>query len=86
MFVFSPETPNLAVNIKKTVKLKMYRTVILSIVRYDFESWSTSRSVEHKLRVFENKILRKIYGPKGTRRLENGGGIKMIYCLIHPPL
>jgi len=44
---------------------------------YGYESWSSSLADEHKLRVFENKVLRKIYGPKRNgmtgewRRLHN---------------
>jgi len=59
------------------LKLKIYRTVILPVILYGCESWSTTLAVEHTLRVFENKVLRKVYGPKRDemtgewRRLHN---------------
>ena len=63
--------------ISRKLKLKIYRTVILPVILYGCESWSTTVADEQKLRVFENKILRKIYGPKRDemtgewRRLHN---------------
>ena len=63
--------------ISRKLKLKIYRTVILPVILYGCESWSTTLADEHKLRVFENKVLRKIYGPKRDemtgewRRLHN---------------
>jgi len=65
--------------ISSKLKLKIYGTVILPVILYGCESWSTTLADEHKLRVFENKILRKIYGPKRDettgewRRLHNEG-------------
>ena len=45
-------------------KLKLYRheTIILSVVLYGSETWSLTLREEHKLRMFENKVLRKIFG------------------------
>jgi len=57
--------------------LKIYRTVILPVILYGCESWSMILADEHKLRVFENKVLRKIYRKKRDemtgewRRLHN---------------
>jgi len=48
----------------KNVKIKIYRTVILPVVLCGCETlWLTLR-VEHSLRVFENRVLRRIFGPK----------------------
>ena len=44
--------------LSKNVKIKIYRTIILPVVLYGCESWSLT------LRVFENKVLRRIFGPK----------------------
>jgi hypothetical protein len=41
-------------------------------VLYEYETWSLTLREEHKLRVFEKKVLRKIFGPKG------GGGEDVI--------
>jgi hypothetical protein len=41
-----------------------YRTIILPLVLYRRETWSLTLREEHKLRVIENRLLRKIFGPK----------------------
>jgi hypothetical protein len=41
----------------------MYETTILPVVLYGFETWSLTL-MEHRLRVFENRVLRRIVGPK----------------------
>jgi hypothetical protein len=38
---------------------------ILPVVLYGCETWSLILSEEHRLRVFENRVLRRIFGPKG---------------------
>jgi hypothetical protein len=44
-------------------KRKIYKTVILPVVVYGYETWSLTLGEEHTLRVFENTVLR-IFGPK----------------------
>jgi hypothetical protein len=39
-------------------KVKMYKTIILSVVLYGCETWSPTLRDEHRLRVFENKVMR----------------------------
>jgi hypothetical protein len=46
------------------VKVKIYKTIILPIVLYGCETWSLTLKGEHRLRVFENRVLRRIFGPK----------------------
>jgi len=46
------------------LKIKIYRTIILFIVLYGCETWSLTLREERKLRVFENRVLRKIFRPK----------------------
>jgi hypothetical protein len=49
----------------KNIKMKIYRTVVLPvIVLYGCETWSLTLREEHRLRVFENRVLRKIFVPK----------------------
>jgi hypothetical protein len=48
----------------KNLKIKIYKTVILPVVLYGCETWSLTLGEECRLRVFENSVLRKIYGPK----------------------
>ena len=48
----------------KTLKIKIYRTIILPVVLYGRENWSLTWMWERKLRKFENRMLRRIFGPK----------------------
>jgi hypothetical protein len=50
--------------ISKNLKIKIYKTVILPVVLYGCEIWYLTLGEEHRLRVFENRVLRKIFGPK----------------------
>jgi hypothetical protein len=60
--------------ISKNLKIKIYKTVIFPIVLYECETWSLTLGEEHRLRVFENRVLRKIFGPK---REEDGSWRKL---------
>ena len=57
--------------LSKTIKVKIYRTIILPFVLYGCETWSPTVSKEHRLRVFGNRVLRKIFGP--TKEEVTGG-------------
>ena len=48
----------------KKLKIKIYRTIILPVVLYGCETWSLTLSEERRLRVFENRVLRREFGPK----------------------
>jgi len=48
----------------KNIKIKIYRNIILSVVLYGCETWSLTLREERRLRVFENRVLRRIFGPK----------------------
>jgi hypothetical protein len=56
---------------------KIYKTIILPVVLYRCETLSLTIREEHRLRVFENRVLRRIFGPKrdevsgGWRKLHN---------------
>ena len=49
--------------LSKNLKIKIYRTIMLSVVLYGYEAWSLTLREERKLRVFENMVLRRIFGP-----------------------
>jgi len=49
--------------LSKNLKIKIYRTIILPVVFYGCETWSLTLREERKLRVFENMVLRRIFGP-----------------------
>jgi hypothetical protein len=46
------------------LKIKIYKTVILPVVLYGCETWSLTLREEHRLRVSDNRVLRRIFGPK----------------------
>ena len=48
----------------KIIKIKIYGTVMLPVVLYGRETWSLTLREERKLRVFKNRVLRRIFGPK----------------------
>jgi len=48
----------------KNIKIKIYRNIILPLVLYGCETWSLTLREERRLRVFENRVLRKVFGPK----------------------
>jgi len=50
--------------LSKSIKFKIHRTIILSVVLYGFETWSLIWREECRLRVLENRVLRRIFGPK----------------------
>ena len=51
----------------KNLKIKIYRTIILPVVLYGCATWSLTLREERRLRVFENRVLRSIFGPKRDR-------------------
>jgi hypothetical protein len=50
--------------LSKNVKIKIHTTIILPVVLYGCETWSLKLKEEHRLRVSENRMLRRIFGPK----------------------
>jgi hypothetical protein len=64
--------------LSRNLEVKIYKTVILPVVLYGCETWSLTSREEHRLKVSENRVLRKIFGPKRDevtgdwRKLHNG--------------
>ena len=50
--------------LSKNLKIKIYRTIILPVVLYGCETWSLTLREECRLRVFENRVLRRVFRPK----------------------
>jgi uncharacterized membrane protein len=50
--------------LSKNTKIKIYKTIIFPVVLYGYKTWSLTLREEHRLRVFENRVLRGIFGPK----------------------
>jgi hypothetical protein len=61
---------------KKKTKIKMHKTIILPVALYGFETWSLTLKEECRLRAIDNRLLRRIFGPK---REEGPGGWKRLY-------
>jgi hypothetical protein len=63
--------------LSNNLKIRKYKTIILPVFLYGRETWPLTSREEYKLRVFENRVLRRIYGPKrdevtsGWRKLHN---------------
>jgi hypothetical protein len=63
--------------LSKNLIMRIYKTIILPVILYGCKTWSLTIREEHRLRVFENKVLRRIFGPKrddvtgGWRKLHN---------------
>jgi hypothetical protein len=75
LLLFSPKSFVFPSHIKN-LKIKIYKTVIFLVALYECETWSLTLGEEHKLRVFENRVLRRIFGPKregdgSWRKLQN---------------
>jgi hypothetical protein len=66
------------------LKVKIYKTIILPVVLYGCETWSLTLREEDRLRVFGNRVLRGIFGPKrdeirGDWRKLHSGGLHNLY-------
>jgi hypothetical protein len=63
--------------LSRNIQIRIYKTIILPVVLYGCETWSLILREEHRLGVFENRVLRRIIGPKtgevtgGWRKLHN---------------
>jgi hypothetical protein len=70
----------LPVSYIKTLKIKIHKTAILPAVLYGYETWSLTLREEHRLRVFENRVLGRIFGPN---REEDGSWRKLKNDELH---
>jgi hypothetical protein len=50
--------------LSKNLKIKIQRTIILPVVLYGCETWSLTLREERRRRAFENRVLRRVFGPK----------------------
>ena len=64
---------------------QIYRTIILPIVLYGCETWSLTLREEHRLRVFENRVLRRVFGHKRDEVTGNGENYVMRNLVIYTP-
>jgi hypothetical protein len=54
----------LSLLLSRNVKVKIYKTIILPFVLYGRATWSVKPMEEHRLMVIENRVIRRIFGPK----------------------
>jgi hypothetical protein len=71
--------------LSKNIKIKIYRTIILPVVVYGSETWWLTLREKRRLKVFENRVLRRIFGPKrdevtGEWRKLNNEELTDLYC------
>jgi len=72
----------------KNIKIKTHRTINLPVALYGYETWSLTLREEHRLTVFENRMLRRIFRPKRDevtgewRRLHNEE-LNDLYCSLN---
>jgi len=50
--------------LSSNIKTQIYRSIILAVVLYGCENWWFALREEHRMRVFENRVVSKIFGPK----------------------
>jgi hypothetical protein len=68
------------------VKIKIYKTIILPVVLYRCETWSLILRQKHRLKVFENRVLRRISGPTRDEIIAGWRNCTMrnfITCILH---
>jgi len=71
--------------LSKNIKIKIYRTLTFPVVLYGCETWSLALREEHRLRVFENSVPRRIFRPKmnevtGEWRKLHNEELNDLYC------
>jgi hypothetical protein len=49
--------------LSQSIKFEIYKIIILPVGLYGYETWSLTLWEEYRLRVFENRVLRRIFGP-----------------------
>jgi hypothetical protein len=67
--------------LSRNVKIKIYKTIILPVLLYGCETLSLTKREEHRLRVFEKRVLRRIFGPKKDE--VTGGWRKLLDEELH---
>ena len=72
--------------LSKNIKSTIYSTVILPVVLYGCETWSVTLTEERRLRVFENRVLRRIFGPNEDEITGTGEDyiwMSFMFCTSH---
>jgi len=74
--------------LSKTIKINIHRTVILPVALYGCETWSLTLREERRLRIFENRVLRRTFGLKKDVVTRNGENYLMrsLMNFTHHPI
>jgi hypothetical protein len=75
--------------LSEKLKIKILRTIILPVVLYGCETWSLTLREERRLSVFENRVLRRVFGHKRDEVTGNGENYIMrslVVCTPYPIL
>jgi hypothetical protein len=86
LLLFGAEYFFFSILLSKNLKIKIYRTIILSVVLYVCETWSLTVREECRLRVFEKRVLRKIFGAEAQGNGENYIMRSLMIFAPHPLL
>jgi hypothetical protein len=83
---FSSE-PSVLLPVVEERRVKIYKTIILSVVLYGCQTWSPTLREECRLRVFQNRVLRRIFGPNrdegtGQWRKAHSGELHNLYSSL----
>jgi hypothetical protein len=71
--------------LSKNLKIRIYRIIILPVVLYECEAWSLTLREQRRLKVFENRVLMRVFGPKRNEITGNGEHYIMRSLLICTP-
>ena len=71
--------------LSKNLKIKIYTTIILPVVLYGCETLSLTMREERRLRVFDNRVLRRVFRPKRDEVTGNGENYIMRSLVICSP-
>jgi hypothetical protein len=84
---FGAETFAFQFAFQKNIKIRIYKTVIFPLVLYGCETWSLNLRKKHRLRMFENGVLKKIFWPKSDEVTREWGKLhnEEIYDTIRSP-
>jgi hypothetical protein len=72
--------------LSKNIKIRIYKTIILPLLQYGCQTWSITLSKEHRLRVFGNRVLKRIFGLKRDEVTESGQNCitrSFVICILH---
>jgi hypothetical protein len=79
----------LQILLSKNIKIKIYRSITVPVVLYGCETWSLTLREECRPRVFENRVLRRIFVPERDELTGGGENYVMkslMICTAHPKL